>query len=54
MTVGVIIQARLGSTRLPKKVLRGIDARPMIDLVADRVSTTAQADSVIPIPLNAM
>jgi spore coat polysaccharide biosynthesis protein SpsF (cytidylyltransferase family) len=39
MRVAAIIQARLGSTRLPKKVLMDVGGRSMLARVVDRVQT---------------
>lgn len=42
-----IIQARLGSTRLPGKVLQDICGQPMLERVVSRVRMTASADEVV-------
>lgn len=38
MNVDVIIQARMGSTRLPGKVLRSLNGKPMLHHIVQRVS----------------
>ena len=55
----VIVQARMGSTRLPGKVLRPIGGRPMLSYLVERLrasklterivvaTTTAPADAAI-------
>ena len=47
MTTVVFVQARMGSSRLPGKVLREIAGRPMIDWVLARASRAALADRVV-------
>jgi spore coat polysaccharide biosynthesis protein SpsF len=42
----VIIQARMGSSRLPGKVLKEIDGRPMLDWVVTRVRRAETVDEV--------
>lgn len=42
-----IIQARLGSTRLPRKVLSDIDGQTMIEHVVQRVSRCRNIDEVV-------
>jgi len=45
--VAAIIQARNGSVRLPGKVMRQINGRPMISYVVERVRTAKLLDDVI-------
>ncbi|MBY3596241.1 cytidylyltransferase domain-containing protein [Rhizobium bangladeshense] len=37
MTLGIIVQARMGSTRLPGKVMRLLNDRPLISHIVDRL-----------------
>jgi spore coat polysaccharide biosynthesis protein SpsF len=45
--VGIIIQARMGSTRLPGKVLRHMAGRPMLDWILDRLNNVTNADRIV-------
>lgn len=47
MSIGVIIQARMGSTRLPGKVLRNIGDLPLLGHVLGRLSMSCQAQKVV-------
>ncbi len=47
MRVVAIIQARMGSTRLPDKVLRKIGDKPMIQLLLERLSLSKMIDEII-------
>jgi spore coat polysaccharide biosynthesis protein SpsF (cytidylyltransferase family) len=47
MTVGAIIQARTGSTRLPGKVLLDIEGMSMLARVVDRVRRAATIDRIV-------
>lgn len=47
MKTVAIIQARLGSKRLPGKVLRELAGRPMIHWVVDRISKCKTVDAVV-------
>lgn len=47
MKIAAIIQARLGSTRLPMKSLLTLRGLPLIDWVATRVSKARRVDEVI-------
>jgi spore coat polysaccharide biosynthesis protein SpsF (cytidylyltransferase family) len=45
--VGAIIQARIGSTRYPGKVLEKIDERTVLEFLLERLSTLKEIDSII-------
>lgn len=47
MTTGAVVQARMGSTRLPGKVMRQIAGRPMIDWVVDRAMRIPSVERVV-------
>lgn len=47
MTTVAVVQARLGSSRLPGKVLREIGGRPMSALVVERLRRAALVDGVV-------
>jgi glutamate-1-semialdehyde 2,1-aminomutase len=47
MNTVAIVQARLGSTRLPGKVLKKIVDRPMIELLLLRLSKSKEIDSIV-------
>ncbi|WP_169577920.1 cytidylyltransferase domain-containing protein [Salisaeta longa] len=47
MNIVAVIQARMGSTRLPGKVLRDIAGRPMIDWVVRRARRISSVDQVV-------
>ena len=42
-----IIQARLGSTRLPGKVLLNIESKPVLQHIVDRLKKVTKIDKVI-------
>jgi glutamate-1-semialdehyde 2,1-aminomutase len=42
-----IVQARMGSTRLPSKVMRRIDGVPLIELLLSRLSKAKRIDKII-------
>jgi spore coat polysaccharide biosynthesis protein SpsF len=44
---GIVLQARMGSTRLPGKVLMPLCGRPMLGHILDRLKTVGNADIVI-------
>jgi spore coat polysaccharide biosynthesis protein SpsF len=46
MTVGAVIQARMTSARLPRKVLLPLAGRTMLDRLVDRLERTGQVDLV--------
>ena len=47
MKVAAIVQARIGSTRLPGKVLKPIVGKPMIELLLARLSQSKELDEII-------
>ena len=47
MTTVAIVQARLGSSRLPRKVLADLAGRPLIDHVIERALAIEGVDSVV-------
>ena len=47
MIVNVIIQARLGSTRLPGKVLMEIEGKPLICYLLERLNKCRKVDNII-------
>ncbi|MDE7169332.1 MAG: hypothetical protein K2N67_03965, partial [Mucispirillum sp.] len=47
MTKGIIIQARMGSSRLPGKVLADICGKPMLFHIVQRLRRSKAADNII-------
>ena len=47
MKVVAIVQARMGSSRLPRKVMRPIQGLPLIELLLDRLSGSAHIDQIV-------
>ena len=47
MKVVAIVQARMGSTRLPKKVMKEIGGVPMIELLLARLSRAREVDQIV-------
>lgn len=47
MKVVAVVQARMGSTRLPGKVLKLIDGKPMIELLLTRLSKAGAVDEIV-------
>jgi spore coat polysaccharide biosynthesis protein SpsF len=45
--LGIVIQARMGSSRLPGKVLADVGGRTLLDLLLDRLALLHEADAVI-------
>ena len=47
INVIAIVQARMGSTRLPGKVLKQIDGKPLIEILLSRLSHSKKIDKII-------
>lgn len=47
MKVVAIVQARMGSTRLPNKVMKAIGGVPMIELLLGRLAKSTQIDQIV-------
>jgi glutamate-1-semialdehyde 2,1-aminomutase len=47
MKVVALVQARMGSTRLPGKVLKPIVGKPMIELLLTRLSQSSELDEIV-------
>jgi len=47
MKIVALVQARMGSTRLPGKVLKSIVDKPMIELLLARLSQSSELDEII-------
>jgi spore coat polysaccharide biosynthesis protein SpsF (cytidylyltransferase family) len=47
MKIVAIIQARMGSTRLPGKVMKGISSKPMLWHVLNRLSAAKSVDEIV-------
>jgi spore coat polysaccharide biosynthesis protein SpsF len=46
-SVGIIVQARMGSTRLPGKAMKTILGRPMLEILIERLRRSRLADTII-------
>lgn len=47
MKIVALVQARIGSTRLPGKVMKPISGIPMIELLLSRLSRTKEVDQIV-------
>ena len=47
MNIVAIIQARLGSSRLPKKILKDINNEPLLKYLINRINKSKKINSVI-------
>ena len=54
MKVVALIQARMGSLRLPGKVLRNIEGKPLIELLLKRLSKSKELDEIVVALLKAL
>lgn len=47
MKIVAVVQARMGSTRLPNKVMKSINGSPMIELLLARLSRSRKVDQIV-------
>ena len=47
MKVAALVQARMGSLRLPGKVLKKIEGKPLIELLLKRLSKSKELDEIV-------
>ena len=47
MKVVALVQSRMGSTRLPNKVMKPINGVPMIELLLSRLSNSRRIDEIV-------
>jgi len=47
MKIVALVQARMGSTRLPNKVMKPIDGIPIIELLLSRLSKSQELDQIV-------
>ena len=47
MKIVALVQARMGSTRLPNKVMKPIGGIPMIELLLSRLARAKEIDQII-------
>lgn len=47
MKIVALVQARMGSTRLPNKVMKPIGGIPMIELLLSRLSRAKELDEIV-------
>ena len=47
MKVVALVQARMGSTRLPNKVMKPINGVPMIELLLSRLSNSKRIEEIV-------
>ena len=47
MNIVAIVQARMGSTRLPKKVMKEINSTPLIGILLKRLSLSKKIEKII-------